>query len=271
MSFFEHDGIRFRYEVSGEGPAIVFTHGLGGDLSLAKDLLGDMPGYRLLFWDVRAHGETEPLGPEEKLDFPILANDLRALMDHAGIDQAIVGGISMGSGISAAFSIRWPERVQALVLVRPAWVDQRRPANLEWFIQLAQLMEAAGPGADMEVYRKLPEFEPFKDLELDPNDGFYYQLMKPKSYERRARHIHIPSSCPISSWKDTEVLTMPALVFENEQDPTHPCAFAEEWIRHLPNARLVRIPQKRDMDAHRTGFQKAFRPFVEAVRNHFNE
>jgi pimeloyl-ACP methyl ester carboxylesterase len=267
MSFFEHDGIQFRYEISGEGPAIVFTHGLGGDLSLPKDLLGKLAGYRVLLWDVRAHGETHPLGSEEGLVFPTLAQDLRALLDHVGIDRVVVGGISMGAGISAAFSVRWPERVRALVLVRPAWVDQSFPANLAWFPKVAQLLEAAGPGATLETYQSLPEFEPFKDSPLDPNDGFYSQLIKTKAYEYRARLDRIPKSCPISSWKDAAVLTMPTLICENEQDPTHPCAFAQEWARRLPNARLQRLPPKREADAHRAAFQTAFHAFLEEIRN----
>ncbi len=265
MSFFEHDGLCFRYELSGEGPAVVFTHGLGGDLSLPKDLLGDMKGYRLLLWDVRGHGETEPLGPEEKLNFATLAEDLHALMDHAGIDQAVVGGISMGSGISTAFAVCWPERVHALILVRPAWLDQPAPPNLAWFPKVMRLLEAAGPDASLETCQSLPEFEPFKGLPMDPNDGFYSQLIKPKAYERRARLGRITGDCPIHSWMDTEVLTMPALVFGNEQDPTHPYEFAEEWARRLPNARLVRIPPKKQMEAHRAGFQEAFRLFLESI------
>ncbi len=267
MSFFEHHGIRFRYELSGEGPAVVFTHGLGGDLSLPKDLLGDMTGYRLLLWDVRAHGETEPLGPVEKLNFATLAEDLRALMDHVGIGRAVIGGISMGSGISTAFSVRWPAKVQALILVRPAWLDRGAPGNLAWFPKVMRLLEAAGPNATLETYQSLPEFEPFKDLPLDPNDGFYSQLIKPKAFERRARLGHISGDCPIRSWKDAEVLTMPALVFGNEQDPTHPYEFAEEWTRRLPNARLVRIPPKKKVEAHRAGFQQAFKPFLESIGN----
>jgi pimeloyl-ACP methyl ester carboxylesterase len=265
MSYFEHDGIRFRYELSGEGPAIVFTHGLGGDLNLPKDLLGKVDGYRLLLWDVRAHGETEPLGPAEKLNFTTLAGDLRALLDHVGIDRAIIGGISMGSGISTAYSIRWPERVRALVLVRPAWVDQGSPANLDWFPKVSQLLEAAGPEATLETFQSLPEFEPFRNLPIDSNDGFYSQLIKPKAYERRARLIHIPSSCPISSWKDAEVLTMPSLVVKNEQDPTHPCEFADDWARRLTDAQLVLIPPKREMEAHRAAFQKAFHRFLVEI------
>ena len=43
MPFLEHDGIRFYYEVSGSGPALVFCHGLTGDLEQPKELLGEFP------------------------------------------------------------------------------------------------------------------------------------------------------------------------------------------------------------------------------------
>jgi len=124
MPIFEHDSIRFHYEVHGEGHPLVVCHGLTGDLSAPKDLLGEFPGVRLIFLDARAHGKTEPLGPATKLCFKQFASDLYALLDHLKIDRAIVGGISMGAGIAARFAIDFPKSVAGLILVRPAWKER---------------------------------------------------------------------------------------------------------------------------------------------------
>jgi pimeloyl-ACP methyl ester carboxylesterase len=262
MPSFIQDGIRFNYELIGKGPDIVFTHGLGGDLSQPKDLLGEMSGYRVLLWDVRAHGGTEPVGPDEKLNFPTFAQDLSRLLDAVGIEEAIVGGISMGAAISSAFAVRWPERVRALVLVRPAWVDQPAPANLKYLIPLKRLLDAGGPDAGLHEYRALQEFEPFKGLPPDIIEGLESQLTKPKAYERRARLEQVTQSRPISSWRETEVLTMPALVVGNEPDAAHPMEMAVEWAQRLPHGRLATIPPKTQMDAHRAEFQRHFRQFL---------
>ncbi|MCG3196860.1 MAG: alpha/beta hydrolase [Candidatus Omnitrophica bacterium] len=265
MALFDHDGIRFHFETIGEGPGIVFTHGLGGDMLQTKDLMGEVAGHRVLFWDCRGHGETEPVGPPEKFSFAQLAEDLGALLDHVGMKQTVVGGISMGAGISTAFAVRRPERVRALVLVRPAWVDQPTPENLKWLPQVTQLLEKAGPDGDMSRCRSLPEFAPFRDLSAELMEGLEGQLAKPKAHERRERLARMTRSCPITSWSEVEALTMPALVVGNEPDATHPIAMAEEWARRLPNARLAMIPAKSDMDAHRAGFRMHFQKLLEEI------
>ncbi len=262
MSSFLYDEISFNYEVKGNGPAIVFTHGLGGDMSQPKDLLGEMNGYRVLLWDVRGHGGTEPVGPEKQLNFDTFARDLSMLIDHVGIEKAVVGGISMGAAISASFAVRWPERVRALVLVRPAWEDKPSPPNLSHLIQVRRLLDAGGTGADLLKYRSLPEYKPLRSLAPDLIEGLESQLIKHKAYERRARLERVTCSCPISSWNQTQVLTMPTLVVGNYPDSTHPMEMAEEWARRLPHAQLVIIPPKTDMSAHRTEFQRQFREFL---------
>ncbi len=263
MPFFEHDGIQFNYEVNGDGPAIVFTHGLGGDLSQPKDLLGEMNGYRVLLWDVRGHGNTEPLGPEDKLNFETFAQDLHALLDHVGMTDVIMGGISMGAGISTAFAVRWPERVRGLVLVRPAWEDRPAPANLEHLIQLRHLLDAGCPDTTLHEYRRIPEYEPLRSLALDLVEGLESQLTKPKAYERRARLEMVTRSQPIHSWKEVEALIMPTLVIGNEPDSTHPMKMAEEWARRVPCGHMGVIPPKTRMDTHRVEFQRHFQKFLK--------
>ncbi len=81
MPLLERDGIRFYYEVSGDGPPLVFCHGLTGNLEQPKQLLGEFPGFRLIVWDARGHGETQPAGPAEHFNFDTFARDLAALLD----------------------------------------------------------------------------------------------------------------------------------------------------------------------------------------------
>ncbi len=262
MAYFEHDGINFYYEIRGEGPTIVFTHGLGGDLIQPKYLLGVMEGYRIVLCDVRGNGRTEPVGPEEKLNFATFAHDLKSLFDHVGINTAVVGGISMGAGISAAFAVKWPEQVRALVLVRPAWMDQPAPPNLIHLPGVKRLLDAAGPDADLQKCCSLEEYEPIKRLPAELRSILEDQLTKPKAYERRARLERVTKSCPIISWSEVEALTMPTLVVGNSPDAAHPMEMAEEWARRVPDGRLAVIPPKTDINAHRAEFQKHFRKFL---------
>ncbi len=64
------------------------------------------------------------IDPAEAATFDVFADDLIALADQLGLDRFVVGGISLGAGTALNLAIRYPERVSALVLCRPAWLDR---------------------------------------------------------------------------------------------------------------------------------------------------
>src|SRR5262249_6583263 len=133
MAHFIHDHIQFHYRDEGSGLPFFFQHGLGADISQPFSLFRPAPSVRLIAFDARGHGQTNPLGPPEKLGLTTSANDALALMDHLRIRQAVVGGISMGAAIALNFVLRYPERVVGLVLSRPAWLDAPNPWNVKMF------------------------------------------------------------------------------------------------------------------------------------------
>src|SRR6266511_4006951 len=110
MPFFDYDGIHFHYREAGSGIPFVFQHGLGADVSQTFELFKPPAGLRLLTFDCRGHGETRPLGPEEKISIETFTEDLRAFLDHLKIDRAIIGGISMGAAIALRFALEHPRR-----------------------------------------------------------------------------------------------------------------------------------------------------------------
>ena len=127
---FARDGLRFHFRDEGHGLPFVFQHGLGGDVNQPFGLYRPPAGVRLIAFDVRGHGETRPLGDIDKLTIATLADDLIGLIDHLGIEQAVVGGISLGAAVAVNVAIRYPGRVLGLVLVRPAWIDRPLPENV---------------------------------------------------------------------------------------------------------------------------------------------
>ena len=225
-STFDRDNVRFRYEVLGDGRPLVLCHGLGGDRQQPRDLVGPLDGYRLIVWDCRGHGETQPVGPAEKFCFASMAEDLASLLDHLGVEQAIVGGISMGAGIAARFAAQWPGRVEALVLVRPAWLVQPLPENLALFPRVADLLRQLGPDAGLAEFEKLPELAAVRRCSPAVAESLCEQFTKPNAVERSIRLERLPRDCPVDRWSIVESLTMPALVVGNEQDTVHPMEFA---------------------------------------------
>jgi pimeloyl-ACP methyl ester carboxylesterase len=159
MPGFQHDGIRFNYRDEGAGMPFVFQHGLGADLTQPFSLCHPAPeGIRLIAFDARAHGQTTPVGPVERISLKTFADDLAALLDHLGIQRAIVGGISMGAAITLNFTLRFPKRVIGLVQSRPAWLDGPHPWNVAMFSLISRLIREHGPARGKQLFLETPEY-----------------------------------------------------------------------------------------------------------------
>lgn len=258
MPFLEHDGIRFHYDITGDGPALVFSHGLTGSIENARELIGTVPGYRQVFWDARGHGKTVPAGPASGFAFGVFAQDLAALLDHAGIQRAVVGGISMGAAISTRFAIRYPDRVRALILVRPAWMTEPLPEGLELMPEVAKSMDRFGPEEGCEVFVRSAAYQSLLARQPETAKVLREQYFAESAFERRGRLTGIPGDAPIRRWSEVENLRIPALVIGNEPDYVHPISFARTWAERLPGGGFVEVPAK----------ATAFEPHAIAVRDH---
>jgi len=114
----ERDGCKIHYWLAGpEGrPFVVLTHGAALDHQMfAAQIAPLAKNYRILLWDVRGHGVSQPIGK----DFSILkaAADLIALLDTLGVKKAVLVGHSMGGIIAQEVVFHYPERVIALAIV----------------------------------------------------------------------------------------------------------------------------------------------------------
>lgn len=103
------------YEDVGEGPAIVFAHGAGGNhLSWWQQIPVFRGRYRCVSFDHRGWGQSieQPGGPGRKG----FIDDLLALLDELGIERAALVAQSMGGWTCLGAAVRAPERVAALVM-----------------------------------------------------------------------------------------------------------------------------------------------------------
>lgn len=109
------DGGGIYYETAGKGPALIMIHdGLIHSVTWDDQFTSFSWSYRVVRWDRRGYGKSE----SPKKDFSHL-DDLLALMDHLGIDQANLMGCSSGGLLAIDFTLEHPERVSSLVLVGP--------------------------------------------------------------------------------------------------------------------------------------------------------
>jgi pimeloyl-ACP methyl ester carboxylesterase len=153
MPFVDRGGATIHYDVRGDGPVVLLTHGFS---SSGDAFAGNAPavvdaGFRLVTWDLRGHGATEAGTDPRAYTVPLALGDMAALLDAVGADDAVVGGHSLGGYLSLAFRIAHAERVGALVLIDtgPGYRDDEARAGWNRFVdrEASQLAAVHGEAA----------------------------------------------------------------------------------------------------------------------------
>jgi pimeloyl-ACP methyl ester carboxylesterase len=238
MSYFVRNGIRFHYSDSGAGPPLVLSHAIGRDLSQVQRYIGSPPHFRVVSWDARGHGRTEPIGPPDQLNFESFAEDLAALLDHLEIEAAILGGISMGAATSMAFCSRWPSRVRAAILIRPAWLVEPNPHSLQIIALIGRLLSEYSPNQARTLLLQTDEYRELRTISVAAANQILSELDHPLGVTRAVPFVHMPASAPINDWRELEQCKMPVLVVGCLNDPFHPVEVSQTWVEKLPNARF---------------------------------
>lgn len=116
MPFADIRGQRIHFEDSGgAGPVVLLAHGFLMDCSMfAAQVEALAPEHRVVTWDARGFGRTE--WDEKPFTYWDSAADALGLLDHLGVDRAVIGGMSQGGFASLRAALLAPSRVRALVL-----------------------------------------------------------------------------------------------------------------------------------------------------------
>lgn len=269
MPHFNHDGLRFNYRDEGEGLPFFFQHGLGGDIGQPLGLYAPPPaGVRLIGFDARGHGETRPLGDPKKVALAVFADDLIALMDEFGIERAVVGGISMGAAVALNTVLRYPKRVLALVLSRPAWLDRPLPENARVYPHVVQHILKYGPKEGLAIFRETPEFLAILRESPDAAQSLVRQFEHPRAVECIARLERIPHDSPCHDRSEWKAIRVPTLVLGNRLDPIHPWEFAQTLAQTIPGAVLRELtPKSTSVEKHAADVRAALDEFFQKLLN----
>ena len=141
-----HAGSRLHDWLAGpaDGPLIVLSHGASMDHRMFDEQLGPLvdAGYRVLTWDIRGHGRSQPIG-RVPIDVADMTGDLLAVLDHLDITGPIcVGGQSLGGYIAQDLVHREPRRVAAMVIIGSTcltlpiarWEQWALRSSVWWFV-----------------------------------------------------------------------------------------------------------------------------------------
>ncbi|HEY1962910.1 MAG TPA: alpha/beta fold hydrolase [Rhizomicrobium sp.] len=133
MAFLDRAGVRIFYEVHGQGPAILLTHGFSATSAMWRPQIWALSReHTLILWDMRGHGQSDYPEDESAYSEEATVADVAAILDAAGVGEAVVGGLSLGGYMSLAFHLAHPQRVKALLIIDTGPGYKNEEAGAGW-------------------------------------------------------------------------------------------------------------------------------------------
>jgi 3-oxoadipate enol-lactonase len=224
------------YESMGEGPPLVFVHGLGGTgnvwhaqrLTLSKH-------YRVVTYDLSGSGRSDRTRREYSIDG--WADELAGLLDHWKLPAAAVVGHSMGTVIVQHFTAKYPARVMALVLAGA--LVELGPAGKEAFARRAEMVEregmigvtdtVLGGALSAGTRERNPALAGMVREMLLAND--------PACYAGHCRALMNGSARA-----DQAKITCPTLLLVGDQDPVTPLGLQRQIAAAIKGSRIRIVP-----------------------------
>lgn len=234
---FDYRGHDLVYDEYGAGdrtvilmPGLLVSKTMHGPL--AETLAGG--GYRVLCLDLLGHGESDRPTEMWNYSMPEFGAQTLALMDHLGIDRAVLGGTSLGANTTLEAAAADGSRVQGMIVEMPV-LDNALLACAVGFTPLLLSLTFGAPLARTlgRAVSLVPRRGPLLGqmlldcLSQDPKpsasvlQGLFFGRVAPPREERRK-------------------LSSPALVIGHSRDPIHPFSDADMLVKELPHASMVR-------------------------------
>jgi pimeloyl-ACP methyl ester carboxylesterase len=235
-STFTLNGHRLAYTSYGEGPrVIVLVHGLLLNQrmhALLAHALADR-GNRAVTLDLLGHGRSDRPPDMWRYSMTTFGEQVIALLDHLGVDEAVVLGTSLGANTALEAAQLGPDRLRGMVIEMPVLEHALLGCALA-FTPLMVALTAGAPAMRLlsALTRRVPPLPWQLDIVLDtvrqrpePSaavlQGLFFGRVAPHRTERRT-------------------LATPALVIGHQYDAVHPFSDAGMLVDELPNGRLLR-------------------------------
>jgi 3-oxoadipate enol-lactonase len=235
-------GVRLGWSASGEGPLVLFAHGLGNDRwTLERTGLLDWSaipaaGRRLVRFDARGHGTStaggDPADPDQ-YTWAELARDLLELADNINGTRGPIDaiGASMGTGTLLHAAVQAPERFRRLVLAAAPTAWQTRAGQADMYEQTAALVEREGLRVFESMLAQRPLPPVFSHLARYPSGLAVSDALMPPVLRGAARS-DLPPLAVLAK------MAVPTLLLAWEGDPVHPVETAQQLAATLPSAQL---------------------------------
>jgi pimeloyl-ACP methyl ester carboxylesterase len=233
--------------------AVVLLHGGGPDhhsLIQLAERLADR--YAVVLPDIRGYGQSVCTDPSRHT-WSRYANDIITLLNHLGVERAVIGGAGIGTTISLRAAVAYPSRVKALVLISVEDIedDEAKAAEIQFMDDFAA--RARNEGIEAAWAPILPGLAPI--IETMVRDAI------PRSNAASiAAAAHIGRDRSFRKVEELAVITVPTLVIPG-MDHRHPVALAEAIAKVLPQGHLAPITISTDIRTLEE-FGDAFAPVI---------
>jgi pimeloyl-ACP methyl ester carboxylesterase len=237
MAYFDYEGQRLSYTIHGDGPdTTVLIPGLLLSQKMQTPLARELAsrGNRVVTFDPLGHGASERPRDMWRYSMSAFAKQAVALLDHLDVDQAIVGGTSLGANVTLEVASLAPERLRGMVIEMPV-LDNAIPACAAAFTPLLFALTFGEPVMKLVARgaRAIPRGPAPLLLEL----GLDWISQEPGPGGAVLQGIIFGRTAPPRSERET--FEAPTLVIGHPRDPVHPFSDADMLARELPNARLI--------------------------------
>ena len=230
MQSFRYDSVDIAFLDEGEGEPVVLIHGFAS--TAAVNWVN--PGWvatltrakrRAIALDNRGHGASSKLYDPAAYHSAVMAEDVRALIDHLGIGRADVVGYSMGARIAAFLALAHPARVRSVVF---GGLGERLIDGVGLPESIADALEAPSLAAV-----------------TDPQGKVFRAFAEQTGSDLKALAACIRGSRQVMSRADVAAIRMPALVAVGTRDEV--AGSAQALAALLPNGRALAIPGRDHM------------------------
>lgn len=249
--FIEIEGAKVYYQVEGEGEALVLIHAGVADSRMWDGMVATLAEqFRVIRYDLRGFGQSKNM-PAKFSN----VEDLVQILDHFGVAEAFITGISYGSSIALDFSLKYPERMKKLVMGAPSVAGTPPSATLEEFWEAEEaLVEAGDLEAATELNLKLwvdgPQRTPD---EVDPAVRQLVHDMQLLAFENETDdEVEVIRYGPPFAYERLAEISVPTLVIVGALDLEGKVALAKELDKKIPKSELQII----DGAAHMVSMEK---------------
>jgi pimeloyl-ACP methyl ester carboxylesterase len=230
-------GRRMSWLQAGQGRAVVLLHAFPVAAEMWKPQLDAVPhGWMMIAPDLPGFGESNGGGAATHVDDH--ADAVLGLMRHLNVEQAAIGGLSMGGYITFALHRKAPQRFRAMILA-----DTRAEADTSEAKAGREKMQAAvrEKGAPAAADAMLPKLLGASGSGVNPQSIAVREIILKNGTQGIVDAIEALKTRPDSTPTLKEI-ACPALVIVGDQDEVTPIPLSEVMAREIPQATLTVIP-----------------------------